>query len=178
MTPMTAIQAMREVERVGGRLRIAASGNLGVELPDAETPRLVPILRALKPDLLMLLRAGADTSEPCMACGGRYWWRAREGDPWKCGHCEEDPRVGPWRGVTAGDLGARLIVLDPPAGDLPARREWVRTPMGMAEVMAFTPAGDEIFVRLFKPPRGWRPFTWFSGERVIGESEAARERWA
>ncbi|HZT72895.1 MAG TPA: hypothetical protein VE996_04520 [Terriglobales bacterium] len=171
---MTAQQVLAEVQAVGGHLWLLPPDRIGWDLPDAAVPELVPAIRAAKPELLRLLAAGRD--DTCPACGtSTYRWQDSAG-AWHCGKCEPDPRADRWEGVTLATLGDRAITLTAPARDLPAPREWVKTPAGLGDLICWEASGAEGLVRLFRPRQGQAALVWFPAERIIGEIEWSRRR--
>lgn len=170
---MTAQQVIAEVRAVGGQLWFQAPDRVCWDLPQAAAEVLIPAIRATKPDLLRLLATGRD--DTCPACGtATYRWQDSAG--WHCGRCQPDPRAARWAGVTLATLGDRAISLTPPARDLPAPREWVQTPAGLADLLCWEVSGAEGLVRLFRPRQGQPALVWFPAEHIVGELEWARRR--
>lgn len=182
----TAAELLAEVRRLGGTLEFLPPDKIHYDVPPEAAERLVPALRAAKPELLMLLaptdrwrqveRHLGPPVHACPACGGLYWWRLRHADSWTCGRCSPDPRAARWEGVTLATLGDRSIALTPPARDLPAPREWVQTPAGVADLLCWEATGSEALVRLFGPRQGQPALVWFPAEHIVGELEWARRR--
>ncbi len=170
MTAATASQLLAEVQRLGGRLVPKPPDGLTVRLPAPPSPELLASLRQAKPEILRLLTA-EPPYEPCPAGHPAYWWRLAEGDPWRCGRCEPDPRAARWAGVTLAVLGDREIVLHAPTRDLPTPCEWVQTPAGAANLICYTPDGGEGLCRLFQPRPGQSPFVWVPAGKIIGEAD-------
>lgn len=162
MTAPSALDLLAEIRRVGGSLQPNPDGTLGVDLPKPDVPRLVPLIRQRKADLLMLLRP---LKMPCLACGGAYRWQDSAG-AWHCGNCEPDPRAHILRGVDGASLGNRAITLQPPAGDLPAPGSWAKTPTGeVAELVLYREDGGEVLMRTLKGER----LAWYVPEALSWE---------
>jgi len=102
MTTPSAIELIAEVGRAGGWLTPNPNGTLGVDLPPAETPRLLEAIRQRKHDLLMLLRYPATA---CPACSGDRYWRDTVG-LWRCERCEPDSPPDPFGPLPAGEAAA------------------------------------------------------------------------
>ena len=169
MTTPTAIELLAEVQRVGGWLMPKPPDKLTVDLPKPEAARLLPAITERKAELLRLLH-GKD--EPCPTGDGVYGWEDRTGR-WCCGRCQPSEHDRRLRGVSLETLGNRAITLRAPTSDLPAIREWVRTPTGTGEVVLYSADGGEMLVRLFKGCR----LAWYGRGDMEGELEwAARER--
>ncbi|HUX67165.1 MAG TPA: hypothetical protein VMV31_06730 [Terriglobales bacterium] len=161
MSAPSPAEIIAEVERAGGHLAFKPPNTLSVDLPSGAEPLLLPLLKEHKAEVLLQL-------EPlCLKCGGMYRWKDSAG-MWHCGYCEPDPGGHLWQGVELADLGGRAFVLTPPTGDLPAIREWVKTPLGWATVLACSLDGGDVFVRLFRPARRG-PFTWLPSHSVVSE---------
>lgn len=165
MTAPTALQLIEEVRRVGGYIQPNPDGKtLGVDLPKPEVPRLLPLLRERKYDLLVLL---AKPDGRCPAGHEPYYWQDSAG-LWHCGRCEPDPRAHGLRGVTAAVLGDRCISLTPPVGDLPAPGYWYRTAAGaVGEVVLYASDGTEVLLRELRTGR----LGWYRPETLAGEMD-------
>ena len=72
---MTAMDILRAVEAVGGRVELAAGGMLTVGAPSGSlTPDLVSLLRERKADIVTMLKAGASLpGRDPMATEPRAW---------------------------------------------------------------------------------------------------------
>ncbi|HZT73413.1 MAG TPA: hypothetical protein VE996_07165, partial [Terriglobales bacterium] len=134
-----AAELLAEVRRLGGVLEFRPPDRIHYRLPPEQADRLLPAIREAKPELLRLLAASPR-------------------DP--------DPRAARWAGVTLATLGDRAITLTAPARDLPAPREWVKTPAGLGDLICWEASGAEGLVRLFRPRQGQAALVWFPAERI------------
>jgi len=164
---VTAREVLGQIEALGGTLALNPPDRIRYRLPVPPPPALLDSIRQFKPELLRLL--GQPPADPCAACGGRYWWRLRTADAWRCGTCQPDPRAHRLRGIGLEVLAGRSIALAPPAGDLGEPGYWVRTPAGLwAEVVLYEASGAEVLVRTLKGER----LAWFRPEQLIGEDDS------
>lgn len=102
MTAPSAIQLLAEVRDLGGHLRPKPGGKLGVVLPEAEQPRLLPLLAQRKAALLVLL---AYPATGCPGCNGDRFWRDGVGQ-WHCLRCEPETPADPFGPLPAGEADA------------------------------------------------------------------------
>lgn len=162
MTTPSALELLAEVGRVHGRLVPRPPNHLEVFVPEIEQPRLLPWLRQRKTDLLMLL---AKPEGRCPLGHEPGYWRDPVGR-WHCMDCQPNPGWRYLRGVTPAVLGDRPITLEPPTGDLPAPREWVRVPGGeTAEAVLYEASGAEVLVRLLRSEQ----LRWYPAGEIVSE---------
>lgn len=164
MTTPSALQLLSEVARVHGRIVPRPPDHIEVFIPEAEQPRLFPLLRQRKTDLLMLL---AKPEGRCPAGHSPGYWQDAVGQ-WHCMDCEPKPEWRYLRGVTLDVLGNRPITLERPTGDLPAPKEWVRVPGGAtAEVVLYEATGAEVLVRMLRSEQ----LRWFAAGELLSEMD-------
>lgn len=162
MTEQSALDLLAEVRRLGGHLRPKDGGRLGVVLPAAEQPRLLPAIRERKHDLLMLL---ARPEGACPAGHPPGHWQDAVGQ-WHCLECEPKPAWFYLRGVSLEVMGNRQITLEPPTGDLGRPGSWARTHSGaVVELVLYCADGREVLVRHIRAGR----LEWFAPEQLLWE---------
>lgn len=164
MTAPSALELLAEVRRLRGHLRLKPPDKLGVVIPEAEQPRLLPAIRQRKADLLMLL---AKPDGACPAGHAPGYWQDAVGQ-WHCMGCEPSPVWRYLQGVTLEALGNRPITLEPPTADLGKPGGWAHTPTGKTvELVLYESSGAEVLMRYLNDGR----LAWFRPEQLMWETD-------